>query len=377
MAAPTSSSAGVPFSAIERRLACYLRALWGRPATLRDAGRRARVSIVAGAICMPNIFPAGAGEGIALHRAAAAHAAAHLVHSMHRFPLAKLRPIQVAIVSLIEDARIERLAWQDLPGLRRLWLRFHVALPDAIPNATSLMARLARALIDPDYRDHDGWVAKGRELFEAHGARLHDPSMSREIGALLGNDLGQMRMQFDYGRYLVEPAYRDDNAFLWEFPENKSAPPPESEPAVLCFDSSGREDVGYYRFKDFDEPYAEGARARLAAMTGQRSTRMGAALRHAGHLLSQRRTARKLIVLVTDGAPHDIDVHDRWYLALDAKRAVDEQRRAGIATFCVSLDPGADAYVTRIFGAGNYLVLDHLRRLPEKLALVYLRWAAA
>ena len=573
MAAPTSSSAGVPFSAIERRLACYLRALWGRPATLRDAGRRARVSIVAGAICMPNIFPAGAGEGIALHRAAAAHAAAHLVHSMHRFPLAKLRPIQVAIVSLIEDARIERLAWQDLPGLRRLWLRFHVALPDAIPNATSLMARLARALIDPDYRDHDGWVAKGRELFEAHGARLHDPSMSREIGALLGNDLGQMRMQFDYGRYLVEPAYRDDNAFLWEFPENKSAPPPESEPAVLAgtvtletagatggdradqspdrarrgisppqavpamevpeapphrypewdyvigvhrpawctvrerraesgdpraideiltrheevaarvarlvrsaqvghaarlrrqvegndldldaaitamadlragrtpssrvyqrpgrirrdlavlwlldlsrstndvvpgagetilalaraatavvaeaiataddsfalhgFDSSGREDVGYYRFKDFDEPYAEGARARLAAMTGQRSTRMGAALRHAGHLLSQRRTARKLIVLVTDGAPHDIDVHDRWYLALDAKRAVDEQRRAGIATFCVSLDPGADAYVTRIFGAGNYLVLDHLRRLPEKLALVYLRWAAA
>ena len=111
-------------------------------------------------------------------------------------------------------------------------------------------------------------------------------------------------------------------------------------------------------------------------MTGQRSTRMGAALRHAGHLLSERRAARKLIVLVTDGAPHDIDVHDRWYLALDAKRAVEEQRRAGIATFCVSLDPGADAYVMRIFGAGNYLVLDHLRRLPEKLALVYLRWAA-
>ena len=560
------------FSAIERRLTCYLRALWGRAPAFRAAGRRARVSIVAGAIRMPDLFPAEAGEGIALHRAAAAHAAAHLVHSTHRFPLAKLRPIQVAIVSLIEDARIERLAWRDLPGLRRLWLPFHVARPEAIPNATSLMVRLARALIDPDYRDLDGWVAKGRELFEAQDARLDDPSISREIGTLLGNDLGQMRMQFDYGHYLVEPAYRDDNAFLWEFPENPSTPPPDSEPVGLAgavtiemdgmtegdradqspdgarreisppravpatevpdapphrypewdyvigvprpawctvrerrpepgdagaideilsrheevvarvtrlvrsaqvghaarlrrqvegndldldaaiaaiadlragrtpsprvyqrpgrirrdlavlwlldlsrstndvvsgtgetilalaraatavvaaaiaaaddsfalhgFDSSGREDVGYYRFKDFDEPYAEAARARLAAMTGRRSTRMGAALRHAGHLLSERRAARKLIVLVTDGTPHDIDVHDRWYLALDAKRAVEEQRRAGIATFCVSLDPGADAYVTRIFGAGNYLVLDHLRRLPEKLALVYLRWAA-
>ena len=571
--APTASSATVPFSAIERRLTCYLRALWGRPPALRDGGRRGRVSIVEGAIRMPDVFPAGAGEGIALHRAAAAHAAAHLVHSTHRFPLAKLRPIQVAIVSLIEDARIERLAWRDLPGLRRLWLPFHVARPEAIPNATSLMARLARALIDPDYRDLDGWVAKGRGLFEAQDARLDDPSISREIGTLLGNDLGQMRMQFDYGHYLVEPAYRDDNAFLWEFPENPSTPPPESGPAVLVgtvtleadgtpegdradqspdgarreisppqavpatevpdapphrypewdyvigvhrpawctvrerrpepgdagaideilsrheevvarvtrlvrsaqvghaarlrrqvegndldldaaiaaiadlragrtpsprvyqrpgrirrdlavlwlldlsrstndvvpgtgetilalargatavvaeaiaaaddsfalhgFDSSGREDVGYYRFKDFGEPYAEVARARLAAMTGQRSTRMGAALRHAGHLLSERRAARKLIVLVTDGAPHDIDVHDRWYLALDAKRAVEEQRRTGSATFCVSLNPGADAYVTRIFGAGNYLVLDQLRRLPEKLALVYLRWAAA
>ena len=64
-----------------------------------------------------------------------------------------------------------------------------------------------------------------------------------------------------------------------------------------------------------------------------------------------------------------------------AKRASQwwtlSRTRTGIATFCVSLDPGADRYVTRIFGAGNYLVLDHLGRLPEKLALVYLRWAAA
>jgi nitric oxide reductase NorD protein len=570
---PTASSGGAPFSAVERRLAGYLRALWGRPFTLRPAGPRARVSIDGSVVRMPDLAPGHLGEGLALHRAAAAHAAAHLAHSTRRFPLAKLRPIQVALVSLLEDARIERLAWRDLPGLRRLWLPFHVAGPDTIPDAVSLMARLARALIDPDYRDHDGWVVKGRELFEAEAGRLDDPSMSREIGVLLGNDLGQMRLRFDHGRYLVEPAYRDDNTFLWEFPEDPSAPPPDREPAMVggtvalesgatseadrtdgsrggarreisppgavpatevsdapphrypewdyvigvhrpawCtvrerlgesgdahaiddilarheevtarvtrlvrnaqvghaarlrrqvegndldldaaiaavadlragrppsprvyqrpgrirrdlavlwlldlsrstndlvpgagetilalareatavvaeaiaaaddafalhgFNSSGRQDVDYYRFKDFDEPYAEPARARLAAMTGERSTRMGAALRHAGHLLSLRRAARKLIVLVTDGAPHDIDVHDRWYLVFDAKRAVEEQRRVGIATFCVSLDPGADAYVTRIFGAGNYLVLDHLRRLPEKLALVYLRWAAA
>jgi nitric oxide reductase NorD protein len=550
-------------SPIERRLSCYLRALWGQPVTLREADGP-RVSVAQGAVRMPRRFPAGTGgDGVTLYRAAAAHAAAHLAHSTERFPLGKLRPIQVALVSLVEDARIERLAWRDMPGLRRLWLPFHTARPGVIPNAVSLMARLARALIDSDYRDADAWVAKGRALFEAEAEHLSDPSISRTIGILLGNDLGQMRLPFDVRSYVVEPPYRDDNTLLWDLPTDSSPakaetvalagapirdsavnsgsdgvptdiPPPRETPAeevpdsrpyhypewdyvigvhrpawctlretpaeqgdsrvigeilarhediarrvtrlvktaqvghaarlrrqvegndldldacitatadlragrtpspyvyqrpgrarrdlavlwlldlshstnhfvisagttilalardatvvvaeaidttgdsfaVHGFDSSGREDVGYYRFKDFEEPYAEAPRGRLAAMTGRRSTRMGTALRHAGHLLGGHRAARKLVVLVTDGAPHDIDVHDGWYLALDAKRAVEEQRGAGIATFCVSLDPGADSYVNRIFGAGNYLVLDHLSRLPEKLALIYLRWAA-
>ena len=88
--------------------------------------------------------------------------------------------------------------------------------------------------------------------------------------------------------------------------------------AIHGFDSNGRSEVEYYRLKDFDEPYGERARARLAGMTGQLSTRMGTALRHAGQFLRWRRVAQKLILLVTDGAPHDIDVHDRNYLVFDA-----------------------------------------------------------
>jgi len=143
--------------------------------------------------------------------------------------------------------------------------------------------------------------------------------------------------------------------------------------AIHGFDSNGRHDVEYYRFKDFDEPYGEPARARLAGMRGQLSTRMGCALRHAGQFLRGRRVAHRLILLLTDGEPHDIDVHDKQYLVFDTKRAVEDQRRYGIATYCISLDPGADDYVSRIFGARNFMVLDQLRRLPEKLPALYLR----
>lgn len=142
--------------------------------------------------------------------------------------------------------------------------------------------------------------------------------------------------------------------------------------AIHGFDSDGRHDVEYYRFKDFDAPYNETTRGRLAAMTGQLSTRMGAAIRHAGHLLSERPSQRKLLLLLTDGEPADNDVRDPQYLRFDTKKAVEELAREGVRTFCLSLDPYADDYVSNIFGQQNYLVLDHVTRLPEKLPALYL-----
>jgi nitric oxide reductase NorD protein len=582
-----AASEGTAFTDVERRLGFYLRALWGRSMALRAGSAPAaahrgerktgrRVSIVEGAIRMPPAFDAFPGQqGITLYRAACAHAAAHLVYSTQRLQLRQLSPVQVVLVSLIEDARAEQLALHALPGLRKLWLPFHVALPSSTVSSVSLMARLARALIDPGYRDDNPWVIKGRTLFAEHADSLEGPALSTAIGMLLGNELEEMRVRFDYKTYLVEPLYRDDNRFLWDFgdagqqqsddedvmhqvvdlravegaepapieveqrgsrsaqqqdaqtglvsgEEQQLTAQPLTRPyqydewdyaigmnraswctllekrprlgeaheidevlmrnqqtvdrlaslikaaqiqrplrlrkqlegdkldldaaitatvdlrsgrtpdprvhqrqgktsrdlavlllldlsqstndyvpsagttvlnlareatalvadamdkigdsfAIHGFDSNGRHEVEYYRFKDFDEPYGELSRARLAGMTGQLSTRMGAALRHAGHFLRFRRAARKLVLLVTDGEPHDIDVHDRKYLVFDAKHAVEEQTRFGIATFCISLDAGADEYVTRIFGARNYLVLDHLRRLPEKLPLLYMR----
>ncbi len=145
------------------------------------------------------------------------------------------------------------------------------------------------------------------------------------------------------------------------------------DPFMLCgFDSNGRHDVEFYRFKEFDGPYDDKVKARLAGMTGQLSTRMGAALRHAGTLMDRRASQKKLVILLTDGEPADNDVRDPQYLRFDAKKAVEELARKGIRTFCLSLDPYADEYVSRIFGVRNYLVLDHVDRLPEKLPQLYI-----
>ena len=141
--------------------------------------------------------------------------------------------------------------------------------------------------------------------------------------------------------------------------------------AVHGFASDGRHDVQYYRFKDFEQRYDEAARSRISGMRGGLSTRMGAALRHAGSHLGEQPFSRRLVLLVTDGEPADIDERDPQYLRHDARKAVEELAAKGVHVYCMTLDPQADRYVARIFGENNYAVVDHVERLPERLPSVF------
>lgn len=141
--------------------------------------------------------------------------------------------------------------------------------------------------------------------------------------------------------------------------------------AIHGFASDGRHDVQYYRFKDFNQRYDDDAKARMAGMKGGLSTRMGAAMRHAGqHLLAQP-ASKRLVLLITDGEPADIDERDPQYLRHDAKKAVEDNAAKGVYTYCLTLDPNADQYVSRIFGENRYSIVDDIERLPERLPNVF------
>lgn len=141
--------------------------------------------------------------------------------------------------------------------------------------------------------------------------------------------------------------------------------------ALHGFCSDGRAQVYYQRFKDFDQPWGAAAKARLMGAEGRLSTRMGAAIRHATRHLAQVRASRRLLLVLTDGAPADIDVRDPIYLRADTRRAVEEAVQAGLTPFCLTLDPGADAYAQRLFGPRNVQVVDRVERLPERLPALY------
>ena len=594
---------------VQRRINMYLRALWARDFFMRptsgdfEAREGYRPYIEDYLLHLPDAFDdfvlpspsegEGPGErvsGIELYRATAAHCAAHIVETRQPISAEALNPLQMAVISVIEDARVEALAIRRFPGLKQLWSKLHAATPELSASVGDYLNRLARALLDETYQDDDAWINEGRALFAAaaqenQGNRLDNNHSSWEIGVQLAHSLTQKKIPFNARTDILSAPYRDDNRYFWEFEEfdfDKAASAgyesvkqvrkyvsvmemaneidvetagddaeeiwvlgtelypyenigdesggksynemegkePLSEPfhysewdyqiqlerpawatvqekraklgdlqvidditakykreihrmkflldamqpqgvqrirkledgdeidinaaiqsfidirlgnqpdprimmrsvrktrdfsilvlldlsestnetvqdqeysvreltqqacvlladainkvgdpfAIHGFCSDGRHDVEYYRFKDFDQHWDEVPKAKLAGMTGQLSTRMGAAIRHAGHHLKLQRSAKKLLIVITDGEPADIDVRDPQYLRYDTKKAVEEVAREGVTTYCMSLDPRADNYVSRIFGQKNFMVVDHVQRLPEKLPMLY------
>ena len=141
--------------------------------------------------------------------------------------------------------------------------------------------------------------------------------------------------------------------------------------AIAGFSSNTRHEVRYQHIKGYSEPWSDPVKARLAAMEAGYSTRMGAAMRHAGHYLGKRQAEKKLLLILTDGEPSDIDVQDERLLIEDARKAVQELDRDNIYTYCINLDPGADDYVSDIFGK-QYSVIDRVEKLPAKLPELFL-----
>ena len=140
--------------------------------------------------------------------------------------------------------------------------------------------------------------------------------------------------------------------------------------AIAGFHSNTRHDVRYHHIKGFSEHWDDEVKGRIAGMQAGYSTRMGGAMRHAAHYLEAQKADKKLLLILTDGEPADIDVDDEQLLIQDTHKAVQELDQKGIYSYCITLDPQADDYVNDIFG-NQHMVIDNVNKLPEKLPALF------
>ena len=108
-------------------------------------------------------------------------------------------------------------------------------------------------------------------------------------------------------------------------------------------------------------------RRRVAALEPDGYTRTGAAIRHASMLLGAQRTRYRLLLVLSDGKPNDVDEYEGRYGIEDTRQAIAEARVQGIVPFCLTVDREAPAYLPSIFGAGGYTLLRRPELLPAVL----------
>jgi nitric oxide reductase NorD protein len=137
--------------------------------------------------------------------------------------------------------------------------------------------------------------------------------------------------------------------------------------AVITFSGESAASVRVRTIKHFAEHDGPRLRRRIAALRPEGYTRMGAAIRHATALLGAQHTAHKLLLILSDGKPHDSDHYQGRYAVEDSRQAIAEARAEGVHPFCLTVDRKGSAYLTRIFGESGHLVLSHPEYLSKAL----------
>lgn len=140
--------------------------------------------------------------------------------------------------------------------------------------------------------------------------------------------------------------------------------------SILAFSGEGPHGVTVRTVKAFDERYGETVAQRIAALEPERYTRAGAAIRHAAALLMREPAQHRLLILLSDGKPNDMDEYEGRYGVEDMRQAVTEAKMQGIFPFCLTIDRQAANYLPRVFGPNQYALLSK----PDLLPTVLIDW---
>ena len=146
--------------------------------------------------------------------------------------------------------------------------------------------------------------------------------------------------------------------------------------AMYGFSSRRRDPVRFHQLKGFDERCDARVRGRIGSIKPGYYTRMGTAIRHATNLLCEQPAGRRLLLLLTDGKPNDLDKYEGRYGIEDTRHAIRQARDLGLEPFCVTVDSRAGEYLPHLFGSGGYVVIRKPSQLPRELPLLYARLTA-
>ncbi len=141
--------------------------------------------------------------------------------------------------------------------------------------------------------------------------------------------------------------------------------------AIWGFSSLRRDRVFLSRCKGFNTAMTPAVTARIGGLRPGHYTRLGAAVRHVSTQLAEAPAARKLLLVLTDGKPNDLDHYEGIHGIEDTHMAVREARRTGQTVHGVIVDADGQDWFARIFGRAGFTLLPDPARLGRALPDIY------
>jgi nitric oxide reductase NorD protein len=230
--------------------------------------------------------------------------------------------------------------------------------------------RWLKAQPDGAELDVDACVRNHADRHSGHtpetGGYLAQARCERDLACLLLADLSMSTDAWISDTHRIVDVIRDS---LLLFSEAMTATGDRF--GIYGFSSLRRQNIRFHLLKDFNGRYDDAARARILAIKPGFYTRMGAALRQAASILYEQQAGRRLLLIITDGKPNDLDLYDSRYGIEDTRMAVYEARRMGLTPFCVTIDREAGTYLPYLFGPAGFCVIRKPEELPRRLPLLY------
>lgn len=222
--------------------------------------------------------------------------------------------------------------------------------------------------VEPDI---DAWVRRQADrqagaVDGLDGVYLNQVQQERDLACLALADLSLSTDAWASNDQKVIDVIRDS---LMLFAEALSA---TGDRFSLCgFSSLKRGQVRFHELKAFDRPYDSDARGRVQAIKPGYYTRLGAAIRHSTSLLSRQPSRQRLLLILSDGKPHDLDLYEGRYGIEDTRMSILEAREQGIRAFCITIDKEGASYLPHVFGAIGYTLLRRPEDLTTQLPMLY------
>ena len=142
--------------------------------------------------------------------------------------------------------------------------------------------------------------------------------------------------------------------------------------AIYAFSSNKNTNVRFHIIKNFKEKYSDLIRGRIDSIKPGYYTRLGAAIRESTKILDRQTSENKLLLIISDGKPNDLDRYDGRYGIEDTKKAIEEVKQKDITPFCITIDIEAKDYLSYLFGKNGYAVVQDSKKLPKVMPEVYI-----